>query len=63
MSLSDQVRAARDEGRLAAQNRQPATNPYRATGNPPRLAERALAVAWRAGYQSVTAAFPVDYSG
>lgn len=63
MTLSDQVRAALAEGRAAAENRQPAANPYRTTGNPPSLAEQALANAWRVGYQSGTASFPVDYSG
>ena len=63
MTLSDQVRAALAEGRAAAESRQPAANPYKATGNPLSLAEQALANAWRAGYQSVIASFPVDYSG
>jgi hypothetical protein len=62
VTLSDQVRAALAEGRAAAENRQPAENPYRTTENPPSLAEQALANAWRKGYQSVTSTFPIDLS-
>ncbi|GGM65131.1 hypothetical protein GCM10012275_39600 [Longimycelium tulufanense] len=63
MTFADRLRNAYDEGRRAAQNRQPGTNPYRPTGTTPRETERALAVAWRSGYQSVTKQFPIDYSG
>lgn len=62
MTLSDQVRAALAEGRAAAESGQPAANPYRTTEHPPSLAEQSLANAWRAGYRSGTASFPVDYS-
>ncbi|GGU85566.1 hypothetical protein [Lentzea flava] len=62
MTRSADVLAAYAAGRLAAEQRQPAANPYRTAEGATRAPARSLAIAWRAGFRRVTAAFPVDYA-
>lgn len=57
---SEEMRAAREAGRAAAEaHRPPDSNPYNGTG--PTARERVLSVMWRRGYSSVTRDFPINY--
>ncbi|SDL18202.1 hypothetical protein SAMN04488074_109214 [Lentzea albidocapillata subsp. violacea] len=62
MTRTADVLAAYDAGRLAAEQRRPASNPYRTAEGATRAPARSLAIAWRAGFRRITAALPVDYA-